>query len=32
VVGTLGTVLGIVTGSPEAAVGVIVPLLPFLPR
>ncbi len=32
VVGTVGTVLGIVTGSPEAAVGVIVPLLPFLPR
>ncbi len=32
VVGTVGTVLGIATGSPEAAVGVIVPLLPFLPR
>jgi hypothetical protein len=32
VVGTVATVLTIFTGSADAAIGVVVPLLPFLPR
>ncbi len=32
IVTTAATVLTIVTGSPEQVIGVIAPLLPFLPR